>query len=63
MNLKWTGKAHADLVRLHEFLEPVNPEAAARVVQSLAGAAENLAKRPRVGERLDQTAACGTWPV
>ena len=33
MRIKWTGKASSDLVRLHEHLRPVAPEAAARVVQ------------------------------
>lgn len=33
--LKWTNKALSDLVRLHEFLAPVNPHAAARTVQAL----------------------------
>ncbi len=39
--LKWpTTKAEADLIRLHEFLDPVNPDAAARVVQQLVARAQ-----------------------
>ena len=38
MELKWTRKALADLTRLHEFLAPVNRQAAARAVQALAKA-------------------------
>lgn len=54
MNLKWTSKAQADLVRLHQFLAPVNPRAAAAVVQALAAAPRRLLDHPRLGERLDE---------
>jgi plasmid stabilization system protein ParE len=37
MELKWTSKALPDLVRLYDFPAPVNKQAAARIVQSLAG--------------------------
>ena len=52
MGLRWTSSARADLVRLHEFLEPVNPAAAARVVRSLVAGAARIAERPRLGARL-----------
>ncbi len=54
MDLKWTSKAQADLVRLHQFLAPVNPRAAAAVVQALAAAPRRLLDHPRLGERLDE---------
>ncbi|PLU29425.1 plasmid stabilization protein, partial [Sinorhizobium medicae] len=38
MKLEWTRKAVADLGRLHDFLAPVNRQAAARTVQSLTSA-------------------------
>lgn len=41
-----------DLRRLHEFLEPVNPGAAARVVVALVERAERIPARPRLGARL-----------
>ena len=50
--LRWTSKAFADLERLHDFLAPANPRAAARVVQALAAAPESLLSFPRVGQRL-----------
>lgn len=50
--LRWTGKAHSDLVRIHEFLQPVHPPAAARAVRSLAAAAKRISARPRLGARL-----------
>lgn len=53
MRIKWTGKASSDLVRLHEHLCPVAPEAAARVVQQLARAPDRLLDYPRIGEKLD----------
>jgi plasmid stabilization system protein ParE len=54
MDLKWTSRAHADLVRLPQFLAPVNPRAAASIVQALAAAPARLLDHPRLGERLDE---------
>lgn len=53
MNIVWTGKATADLVRLHDHLKPVAPDAAARIIQTLAKAPSRLIDYPRLGERLD----------
>lgn len=50
--LLWTTSARADLVRLHEFLEPVNPTAAARAVRRLVAAVKRIPERPRLGLRL-----------
>ena len=52
MVLKWTTSANRDLVRLHAFLNPLNPRAAARIVQQLVDAAEQLLTDPQLGERL-----------
>lgn len=52
MELKWTSKALSDLVRLYEFLAPVNQLFAARVVQSLTNAPTTLLTNPRIGEQL-----------
>ena len=54
MRLQWTRSGLADLVRLHEFLLPHDPRAAARIVRSLAAAPERLLQHPRIGERLTQ---------
>ena len=54
MELKWTSRALSDLVRLHEFLAPVNPSAAARTVQSLTAATTRLLEQPRIGEKLEE---------
>ncbi len=54
MKLSWTNKALADLTRLHQFLAPVNPQAAARVVQSLVEAPHQLRQHPRLGEQLEE---------
>lgn len=53
MKIQWTSKASSDLVRLHEHLKPVAPDAAARIVQELARAPGRLLDYPRLGERLD----------
>ncbi|WP_031433632.1 type II toxin-antitoxin system RelE/ParE family toxin [Methylomarinum vadi] len=52
MELKWTSKALSDLVRLYEFLGPVNKSAAARIVQTLTNAPTTLLINPRIGEQL-----------
>ncbi len=54
MELKWTSKAHSDLVRLHEFLAPVNEQAAVRAVQSLVAVPSRLLQQPRLGEKLTE---------
>ena len=54
MEVTWTSKALSDLVRLHEFLVPVNKPAAARVVRSLVAAPTGLQVNPRLGERLEE---------
>lgn len=53
MNLVWTEKALNDIVRLHEFLAPLNPSAAAKLIQNLVATAGRLTRFPRLGERLD----------
>ncbi len=52
MTLKWTGKALADLERLHDFLTVINPPAVARTVQSLTKTPTRLLANPRIGEQL-----------
>jgi plasmid stabilization system protein ParE len=50
--LHWTGKAHSDLVRLYEFLQPVNQSAAAQVVRQLVAGVKRIPRHPRLGVRL-----------
>ena len=54
MKIIWAPKALSDLVRLHDFLAPENPEAAAKVIQALVATADRLQHFPRMGERLDR---------
>ena len=54
MELKWTRKALDDMVRLHEFLSPLNKQAAASTVQSLTAAPVKLLAQPRIGEKLEE---------
>lgn len=56
MQLAWTGRALSDLVRLHDFLTPLNELAAARAIQTLTEAPERLLQHPRLGERLEEFA-------
>jgi plasmid stabilization system protein ParE len=50
--LRWARAAFADLQRIHEFLEPVNAVAAARVVRALASRVRRIPAQPRLGEKL-----------
>lgn len=52
MGLRWTSKAHSDLVRVYEFLRPVNPQAASRLVRHLVAGAKRIPAHPRIGVRL-----------
>ncbi len=54
MELKWTSKGMSDLARLYDFLVPVNPAVATRVVQSLTAGPSGLRVNPRIGERLEE---------
>ena len=56
MALRWTTSARADLVRLHEFLDQVNPQAAALAVQQIVAGARRIPGRPRLGARLREFA-------
>jgi plasmid stabilization system protein ParE len=54
MELKWTNKAVTDLARLHDFLSPVNPHAAAKLIRSLVAAPVRLLEYPRIGQQLEE---------
>ena len=54
MQLKWTSRALSDLARLHDFLAPVDRQAATRIVQSLTAAPLRIIEHPRIGEKLDE---------
>jgi plasmid stabilization system protein ParE len=57
MRVRWTDRAALDLARLHEYLAPVNCQAAARAVRTLRAALVRLLRRnPRLGPRLDEFA-------
>ena len=52
MALQWTRSAYGDLRRLHAFLEPINPAAAARAIRAIVSRVERIPTQPRLGERL-----------
>ena len=56
MRVIWTGKALGDLVRLHAFLWPVNPRAAAVVLAQIKSGPRHLQAHPRLGERVTEFA-------
>ena len=53
MTIRWSADAISDLARLHDFLRPAAPEAAARVLQRLGRAPNRLVEFPRLGEKLE----------
>jgi len=50
--LKWTSSARSDLVRLYEFLHPVNGPAAIRLVRQLIAGTKRIPAHPRLGARM-----------
>ena len=53
MRLRWSQPARDDLARLHDFLAPLNPEAAIAAVRELLAGVEQLPFNPRLGRSLD----------
>lgn len=56
MALKWTASAEHDLIRIHAFLAPINPPAAAKVIKQLVAGAEQLLFYPQLGVALEEFA-------
>ena len=54
IEVKWTSKASANLVRLHEFLASAHRPAAVRTGKALTAAPGRLTAHPRIGERLEE---------
>jgi plasmid stabilization system protein ParE len=52
MALRWTRAAYGDLQRIYEFIEPVNPAAAARSVRAVVLRVRRIPVQPRLGEKL-----------
>ena len=52
MALRWTLAAFADLRRIREFLEPLNPSAAVQAVRLVVARVRRIPAQPRLGERL-----------
>jgi plasmid stabilization system protein ParE len=52
MALRWTRQANADLLRVYEFLAPVNPPAAVRAARHIVAGARRLMEAPRIGQLL-----------
>ena len=61
LNLIWSPAARADLIRLREFIEPHNPEAARRAAEALKKAADLLLARLRLRPTSDVVLVQGMW--
>ena len=53
LKLIWLPAARADLIRLREFIEPHNPDAARRAAETLKKAANLLLEHPAIGTPLE----------
>jgi plasmid stabilization system protein ParE len=53
MKIRWSAKALSHLIRLYDFLAPVNRAAAIRTMRLLTAAPTRLAVHPRLGEKLE----------
>jgi len=51
--LIWSTAARADLIRLRQFIEPYNPEAARNAAQTLKNAANLILQHSGIGKRLE----------
>ena len=52
MALRWTQAAYGDLKRIHQFLEPVSPAAAARSVSAVVARVRRIPAQPRLGDKV-----------
>jgi plasmid stabilization system protein ParE len=50
--LRWTSAAYGDLKRIHEFLLPVSPTAAARSVRAVVARVRRIPAQPRLGDKV-----------
>lgn len=53
LKLVWSPAARRDLIRLREFIEPHNPDAARRAAEALKKAADLLLEHPAIGMRIE----------
>ena len=56
MALHWTSKGQSNLARLYEFLPPIKPEAAVRVVRQVVAGGEADPVSSSVGSALSEFA-------
>jgi len=54
LKLIWTVTARADLIRLRQFIEPHNPDAARRVANAIKKATVLLLEHPAIGARIEE---------
>ena len=52
MRIRWLSKAQSDLHRLHEFVSPINEDAALKMLDALVQAVSSLKENPRLGRRV-----------
>jgi plasmid stabilization system protein ParE len=52
MKVHWTAQALIDFSRLHGFLAPEAPAAAARLIEIFRDAAAQISAHPRIGQRV-----------
>jgi toxin ParE1/3/4 len=53
LNLIWSPAARRDVIRLRDFIEPHNPDAARTAAEVLKKAAQLLLEHPAIGKRME----------
>jgi plasmid stabilization system protein ParE len=53
MRIVWSTAARSDLRRVHSFLAPKNPRAAAAAMEALTAGPNQLLLQPHIGQRVE----------
>ena len=61
--IKWLPEAKIDLQRLHDFIQPHNPDAAQRAILTLIEATDHLGKFPEAGRPRGSNMGYREWLV
>ncbi len=61
--MKWLPEALADIVRLHDFLNGKNPQAASRAVAAILAGSEILQVNPEIGRPMADDTGRREWAI
>ncbi|MEL6263945.1 MAG: type II toxin-antitoxin system RelE/ParE family toxin [Cyanobacteria bacterium J06631_12] len=61
--LVWTPAAKADIQKHYDYLYPRNADSADKAVELILAAGKSLARSPKQGRLIDESAGLRKWPV